>query len=78
MWIIGVITVLVAVGLITSGREPEFFDIFGLLVFIFLIAVGWVLLSGNKLDYWVRFLIFLIGILGFIVDGYIVYITYLR
>lgn len=77
--IITIIVIVVAIFLIIQGNRPEFFDIFGLVIFIFLLIVGsWMLLSKKKLPQWVGFVILLVGILGLIVDGFIVFQTYLK
>ena len=58
--------------------RPEFFDIFGVFVWIFFIAVSLIGLITDNVPRWVFFAILIIGITGFIVDGIIVYKTYLR
>jgi len=71
------LAVLSAVFLIAQNNQPEFFDIFGLGVFAFLTVVGYLMFSGKKnLPDWVGFIIFIIGILGLIVDGFIVFKTF--
>ncbi len=57
--------------------RAEFFDIFGLIVFTFLLVIGLMMIKKKKLPDWAGFVILLIGILGLIVDGYIVIKTYL-
>ena len=58
--------------------RPEFFDIFGVFVWIFFIVVSLrALVTGNMPD-WTLFVILVIGVLGLIVDGTIVYKTYIR
>jgi uncharacterized membrane protein len=58
--------------------RPEFFDIFGVFVFIFLIALSlWGIKTRKALPRWALIILFLIGISGLIIDGAIVYITYL-
>lgn len=75
---IAIILIASAVFLVISGMRPEFFDIFGLIVFTFLFIVGILMLkSKKKLPDWVGFIILLIGISGLIVDGAIVIKTYL-
>lgn len=77
--IITIIVIVVAIFLIMQGNRQEFFDIFGLVIFIFLLIVGsWMLLSKKKLPQWVGFVILLVGILGLIVDGFIIFQTYLK
>jgi len=74
MIIIGLVAVVLTIFLITQNPEdPVFFDYFGLLTFTFLFGVGvWMLKTKNKAYEWIGFLILLIGILGLIVDGFIV------
>lgn len=58
--------------------SAEFFDIFGFIAFTFIIIVGaWMLRSKKKLPNWVGLVILLIGIVGAIVDGFIVIKTYI-
>ena len=57
--------------------RPEFFDIFGVFVFIFLIVLSlWGLKTRKPFPKWSTVILLTIGILGFIVDSIIVYITY--
>ncbi|MEK7070552.1 MAG: hypothetical protein AAB966_01985, partial [Patescibacteria group bacterium] len=59
--------------------RPEFFDIFGILTFSVLIYLGaQALFFGEQVPHWGLWFLFLIGIAGLIVDGTIVYITYLK
>jgi len=63
----------------TIKITPEFFDIFGLITFTYLGALGiWALKSSEKLPDWTAYLLVLIGIAGLIIDGTIVYKTYLK
>lgn len=49
---------------------PEFFDLFGLIVFLGLIFIGiWHFYSKKRLPDWVAFSLMVIGIMGLIVDG---------
>lgn len=65
-------------GLIKIIR-PEFFDIFGIGTFAFLTFVAlWGLLRGEALPDLVLYLILFIGVAGLIIDGSIVYKTYIR
>lgn len=58
--------------------RPEFFDIFGIFIFTFLIALSlWGMKTRRALPRWALIILFIIGILGLIVDGAIVYMTYL-
>ncbi len=56
----------------------EYFDIFGLATFAFLFVVGaWMMKKNRVPPEWVMYILMLIGILGFVVDGYIVINTFL-
>ena len=57
--------------------RPEFFDIFGLAIFAFLLFVGIKMVQKKKLPNWTGFVILLIAIAGLIVDGIIVTKTYI-
>ncbi|MFH1608042.1 MAG: hypothetical protein ABIA78_02820 [archaeon] len=57
--------------------QPEFFDIFGLVVFIFLFFVGMKMVKKQKIPEWAGYIVLLIAVLGLIVDGTIVIKTYL-
>lgn len=74
MIIVGLVTVILTIFLIIQNPEdPVFFDFFGIGIFFFLFCVGaWILKTKNKTPDWIGFLILLIGILGLIVDGFIV------
>ena len=59
--------------------RPEFFDIFGLATFSFITIISiWSLKTGKPFPRWAIILFLLIGIAGLIVDGGIVYKTYIR
>lgn len=59
--------------------RPEFFDIFGLLVFSFITILSiWSLRTERAVPVWATIILLLIGISGLIVDGVIVYITYIQ
>jgi len=76
--VVATIAIIIAGFFIVRGMNPEFFDIFGLVVFIFLLGVGfWILKYRKKFPRWIAFIIVLIGLLGLVVDGYIVIKTYL-
>ncbi len=58
--------------------NAEFFDIFGFLGFIYIAAIGlWMLKNNKKLPKWEIIILFIIGILGLIIDGFIIIKTYL-
>lgn len=74
---VGFIVVLTAIILVNLITEPTFYDWFGLVVFTFLFFIGYFILFEKKtLPDWAGFIIFLIGILGLIVDGTIIIKTY--
>ncbi|GEM_PF-1353841 len=74
-----VAAILVSIFLIAQSNKPEFFDVFGLLVFAFLLIVGYLMTTKKKkMPDWVGFVIFVIGILGLIVDGFIVFRTFFQ
>lgn len=76
MILIGMMIVIMTIFLVAQGNRPEFFDIFGLVVFVYLFVVGVLMVKKRKLPDWVGFVILLIAILGLIVDGSIVIKTY--
>ena len=58
--------------------EPEYFDILGIFVFIFLSGLAFRSLSSQKpIPLWGVWAILIIGLAGLIVDGTIVYIRFL-
>ena len=58
--------------------RPEFYDIFGFIIFIFLIILSsWSLIKNKKLPKWILITLLIIGIIGGIVDGIIVYSHFL-
>ena len=59
--------------------NPEFFDIFGLIGFIFITWLAIHLLTKKQAPpKWASVILLIIGILGLIIDGAIVFINYLR
>ena len=59
--------------------RPEFFDIFGIGVFSFLTFLSWRMRMTQILPpRWSIILLLIIGISGLIVDGCIVYKTYIK
>lgn len=58
--------------------RPEFFDIFGIFIFMFLICVSfWQLKFKKLLSDWILIIILIVGILGLAIDIYNVYKGYL-
>ena len=59
--------------------RPEFFDTFGIAVFAFITTLSiWSLRTHRQVPRWALITLLLIGISGLIVDGFIVYITYIQ
>ncbi|MEK7106581.1 MAG: hypothetical protein AAB899_00135 [Patescibacteria group bacterium] len=59
--------------------RPESFDILGLITFPSIaILSAYALVTGNPLPRWALFLLLFIGIAGLIIDGTIVYKTFLK
>ncbi len=58
--------------------EPQFFDIFGLIVFIYITLLSWLLLRRIYVKKWMIIVLFLIGVIGLLVDGSVVYVYYLK
>ena len=59
--------------------KPESFDILGLFTFSFITILSfWSLVSYNPFPRWAVFILLLIGIAGLIIDGSIVYQTYIK
>lgn len=57
--------------------NPEFFDTFGILVFLYITAMAvWGLNSKKRLPQWAFTLLLLIGLSGLFVDGFIVYVYF--
>jgi len=55
-------------------RRPEFYDIFGFIAFLFIIfVVGWSLIFQQSLPLWTKIIFMIIGIVGSIVDGGIIF-----
>jgi len=75
--IISIVVIIITIYLVASGNPPEFFDIFGLAIFVFLFIIGVLMIKKQKLPDWIGFIILLIAILGLIVDGSIVIKTYI-
>lgn len=64
----GFIATVLALVFVALGFRAEFFDIFGIIVFIFLAAVGYWMLKKNKNPDWIGASLLTIGVLGLIVD----------
>ena len=59
--------------------RPEFFDIIGIGVFSFITVVSLrTVLFSRSFPEWAVYGLLVIGILGLLVDGYIVYRTYFK
>lgn len=71
---ISLVAIAIAIFLLSQGHPPEFFDIPGIAVFIFLtILGGWMLATKKEASDVIAFVVLLIGILGLVVDGFIVF-----
>lgn len=58
--------------------NPEFFDTFGILVFLYITTISvWGLNSKKCLPQWSYTALLLIGLSGLLVDGFIVYVYFL-
>ena len=57
--------------------NAEFLDIFGFLGFIYIVIISIFILKNKKIPKWAAIILLTIGILGLIVDGFIVISTYL-
>lgn len=74
-WLMGVLAIAAIIGTIFAliNFKPEFFDIFGLITFTFLTISGsWMLLTKKETPNIVAWAFLAIGVLGLIVDGFIV------
>lgn len=70
------LAVIIVSLMIMGGNSPEFYDRFGLLFFGFLFFASiFMLKKKGRAPEWLDFAVFLIAILGIIVDGYIVFFT---
>ena len=59
--------------------NPEFFDIPGVMVFLFIILLaGWMLYTDKKPKKWVIVLLLIIGLISLIIDSILVYVNYLK
>lgn len=59
--------------------RAEFFDIFGIAVFIFIMIISlWVIRTQRPLPNIFAFILLVIGIFGFIIDSVMVYTAYLK
>ncbi len=58
--------------------EPQFFDIFGALTFIYIVAFSLLGIFNKKISKWMYFALLLIGLAGLLIDGIIVYNFYIK
>jgi uncharacterized membrane protein len=59
--------------------QPEFYDIFGFITFTLLIIIAIYSFKTKKpLKPWMNYFLLIIGILGLIVDGIIVFTTFAK
>jgi len=66
------VPLLILVGVLALIKEPEFFDYFGVGVFIFMFFSSLYLLKIKSVPYWISLTYFIISCLGLIVDSIIV------
>ncbi len=59
--------------------NPAFYDLFGLIGFVFILSLSiWMLIKDKKPPVWSIIVLFIIGLVGFIVDWIITYVNYLK
>lgn len=59
--------------------EPQFFDIFGIFAFLYIVVVSlWALKSKKELPLWALAIMLFIGVLGLAIDSVVVYSHYLK
>ncbi len=58
--------------------QPQFFDIFGLMSFVYIAFIAFWGLHGRRFKKWELAILLAIGLGGLLVDGLIVYSYYLR
>lgn len=56
--------------------DASFFDIFGFIGFLYIFVISLFLFIEKKLPKWTILLLLIISILGIIVDGLIIFYTY--
>lgn len=58
--------------------SAEYFDILGMIGFLILVVASiWMLTSKKRVPFWMKIMVLIIGILGLIVDSYIVIRTFI-
>jgi uncharacterized membrane protein len=63
----------------TLFKKPEVFDVLGLATFIFIIIISsYSLITKIPLPNWSLIILLIIGILGLIIDGMIVYTSFIK
>ena len=58
--------------------EPQFFDIFGFIGFIYVIVVSLLALREKFAPKWMFVVLLFVGLIGLLVDGFVVYTSYLK
>jgi peptidoglycan/LPS O-acetylase OafA/YrhL len=77
-FLIGLILIIITVVVVLNEKNPAFYDPLGFITFAFLIGVGIYMLRKSKnAPEWIWFILILIGIIGLIVDGSIVFREFL-
>lgn len=60
-------------------NQPQFFDIFGAIGFVYIILFSvWCLKNNRVVPGSALFVLLMIGVVGFLVDSAIVYFSYIR
>ncbi len=57
--------------------NPAFFDILGFVGFLVLVATGIIIIKEKKFYSWAKWVILGIGLIGAIIDGFIIIKTYI-
>lgn len=75
--LISAVFILATIVCISFEFPPYFFDIFGFITFSFLAYLGYLIKMGRKIPKVLGFILLLIAVLGILVDGSIVFKSYL-
>lgn len=59
-------------------KRPEFYDIFGMLAFIYIVTISLFLLLDKEILFSLKVILLAIGIIGLIVDVTVVYNKFLK
>ncbi|MFH1053215.1 MAG: hypothetical protein V1740_02245 [Candidatus Woesearchaeota archaeon] len=58
-------------------KEPQFWDLFGLITFVYIMFISVLLLKGKQIPGFLIWILFLIGVVGLMVDMINVYYGFL-